>query len=189
MTESAVTDQGLVPHTEGVGTALLVLALLAGGLGAVRLRRGAARPDTGTAAAASAVTAATPAPTPGRADPGADETIDLDAAFDRVLADHAHELGELLQLRLRNLVDRQVPVRGIRPAPGSHTARVCFADGTVVLARSASHGDLVLLVRGMHLGSVRLAGFSREGQVTRLDLRWRTGQRVALLAVGLDQPD
>jgi len=114
---------------------------------------------------------------------------ELNAAFDAVLAAHAHELGDLLEMRLRGLIARQVPVRAIRPAPGTHTARICFADGTVVLARSGSGRELSAIVLGMQSGSVVVSGFTREDPLTRLDLRSRAGRPLALLAIGLDQPD
>ncbi len=114
---------------------------------------------------------------------------ELDAAFDAVLAAHSHELGDLLEMRLRGLIARQVPVRAIRPAPGTHTARLCFADGTVVLARSGGGRELSAIVLGMQSGSVVVSGFTREDPLTRLDLRSRTGRPLAVLAIGLDQPD
>ncbi|MDQ2756082.1 MAG: hypothetical protein M3Y71_05895 [Actinomycetota bacterium] len=114
---------------------------------------------------------------------------ELDRAFDAVLAAHAHELGDLLETRLHGLIARRVPVRAVRPAPGTHTARLCFADGTVVLARSMGNRELAAVVVGMQSGSVLLSGFTRQGRETRLDLRVRSGRPLVLLAIGLDQPD
>lgn len=165
-------------HTVVVGTALLVLAVVLGIAGALGLRR---RAGTGFVAAALP-----------RADVGGDDLTDLadlDAAFDRVCAAHAHEMGILLGARLTQLVDRQVPVRAIRQAPGERTVRVCFADGTVLLARGHVPGDLGKLAWALHAHSVQLAGYSRDERGTNLDFRWRPDHRLAALAVGLDQPD
>lgn len=170
-------------------TGLLVLGALAGVLGLARARR--ARPPSSVAPSTpGAAPAGEPSPPADRPDDGGlPGDAALDEAFDAVLAAHAHELGDLLETRLRGLVARRVPVRAVRRAPGTHTARVCFADGTVVLARSAGGRDLVALVMGMQRGSVLLAGFTREERGTRLDLRSRSGRPLALLALGLDQPD
>ena len=141
----------------------------AGVLGAVRLRR----PQPSATAPADAA-------------PAVD---DLDAAFDRVCADHGHELGVLLGARLRQLVGRRVPVRAIRRAPGDRAVRVCFADGTVVLARGQAPGDFARIAWAMHGQSVRLVGFHPDEQGLQLDFRWAPDQRVEAIAVGLDQPD
>lgn len=167
----------------GVITGLLVAGALAGVFGLARARRGRESSErVGRKVRA-------PVAGPAASTDGPPSDAALDAAFDAVLAEHAHELRDLLETRLRGLVARRVPVRAVRRAPGSHTARICFADGTVVLARSAGTRDLVALVVGMQRGSVVLSGFAREGAGTRLDLSTQSGRPLALMALGLDQPD
>lgn|GEM_PF-631976 len=160
-------------HTGCVVTWFFLLVLVVGGLGAIRLRRG--------------TTSARP-PAAGRATELSDLT-DLDAAFDRVCTAHSHELGILLGARLAQLVHRQVPVRAIRQAPGDRAVRVCFADGTVVLARGHAPGDFARIAWALHGQSVRLAAFATDEDGTHLDFRWRPDHRMAAVAVGLDQPD
>ena len=160
-------------HTGRVVTWFFLLVLAVGGLGAIRLRRGRS---------------SSPPPPAGRAAEVNDLT-DLDAAFDRVCAAHSHELGILLCARLTQLVHRRVPVRAIRQAPGDRSVRVCFADGTVVLARGHSPGDFARIAWAMHGQSVRLAAFATDEDGTHLDFRWRPDHRMAAVAVGLDQPD
>jgi hypothetical protein len=155
-----------------VGTWLVLAALVIGAVGAIRLRR-----------------AATPVATAASAEGLPPDLADLDEAFDRVLAAHSHELGVLLASRLRQLVHRRVPVRAIRQAPGERTVRVCFADGTVVLARGHAPGDFAKVAWALHGRPVRLAGFSSDEAGTHLDFRWSPDQRIAAVAVGLDQPD
>ncbi|MEO3938440.1 hypothetical protein V3N99_17025 [Dermatophilaceae bacterium Soc4.6] len=170
---------------------LLVAAALLGVLGLVRavvVRRratAAGQPTTSGWGAAAGAAGADPA----AASDGFPVDDELNATFDAVLAAHAHELGDLLETRLHGLIARQVPVRAIRAAPGTRTARVCFADGTVVLARSGGGRDLAAVVVGMQSGAVVLSGFAREDSLTRLTLRSRSGRPLALLAIGLDQPD
>jgi len=153
-----------------VGTWLVLAALVVGGLGAVRLRQ---RP---------AAAATWPMDLP-------PDLADLDAAFDRLCAAHSHELGILLGARLSQLVRRRVPVRAIRQAPGERAVRVCFADGTVVLARGHAPGDFARVAWALQGRPVRLAGFSSDESGTHLDFRWSPDQRMAAVAVGLDQPD
>jgi len=153
-----------------VSTWLVLGVLVVGGLGAVRLRH---------------------RPTPPAASPEdlAPDLADLDAAFDRLCAAHSHELGILLAARLSQLVSRRVPVRAIRQAPGERAVRVCFADGTVVLARGHAPGDFARVAWALHGRPVRLAGYSSDEVGTHLDFRWSPDQRIGAVAVGLDQPD
>ena len=119
---------------------------------------------------------------PRRVDPGRPAVgLDpgLDEALTAVLDAHGSLVGDLLEQRLRGLMARQVPVRAIRPAPGVRTGRVCFADGTVVLARSAQGKELAAVAMAMHRSSILLTGYARDGGVTRLDLRGRGGQPLA----------
>lgn len=120
-----------------------------------------------------------------------DEQLDgeLDAALDRVWAEHAGGAGTLLEARLRQLVDRGVPARAIRRAPGGRAVRVAFADGTVLLCRGTGHGDFGRLGLALLHHSVRLGGYAHDVNGTRLEFRWSPDQRLAAVAVGLDQPD
>lgn len=113
----------------------------------------------------------------------------LAAALERVWAEHAGDADTLLAARLRLLVHRGVPARALRPAPGARTVRVVFADGTVVLCRGTGQGDFGRLGLAMLHHSVRLGSFGSASDGTRLEFRWHPDQRLAAVAVGLDQPD
>jgi hypothetical protein len=113
----------------------------------------------------------------------------LDEALERVWAEHAHDAETLLDARLHQLVQRGVPVRALRRAPGGRVVRVVFADNTVVLCQGTGTGDFGRLGLAMHRSAVRLAEFVHEETGTRLEFRWNPGQRLAAVAVGLDQPD
>lgn len=114
---------------------------------------------------------------------------ELGAALDRVWAEHADDAGTLLDARLRQLVRRGVPARAIRRAPGGRAVRVVFADGTVVLCRGTGRGDFGRLGMALLHHSVRLGGYAHHVDGTRLEFRWNPDQRLAAVAVGLDQPD
>jgi hypothetical protein len=113
----------------------------------------------------------------------------LDAALERVWAEHVGDADTLLAARLRLLVHRGVPARALRPAPGARTVRVVFADGTVVLCRGTGQGDFGRLGLAMLHHSVRLGSFRSANDGTRLEFRWHPDHRLAAVAVGLDQPD
>lgn len=113
----------------------------------------------------------------------------LQEALERVWAEHASSAEALLFARLHLLVQRGVPVRAIRRAPGSQVVRVVFADNTVVLCQGSGIGDFGRLGLAMHRSAVRLSGYAQEGAGTRLEFRWNPGQHLAAVAVGLDQPD
>ncbi|HEU4331216.1 MAG TPA: hypothetical protein VFR40_08865 [Lapillicoccus sp.] len=121
----------------------------------------------------------------------ADDPLDssLNDALERVWAEHAHDAETLLYARLHQLVQRGVPVRAIRRAPGNQVVRVVFADNTVVLCQGTGTGDFGRLGLAMHRSAVRLGGYVQEETGTRLEFRWNPGQRLAAVAVGLDQPD
>ena len=113
----------------------------------------------------------------------------LDEALERVWAEHASSAEALLYARLHQLVQRGVPVRAIRRAPGGQVVRVVFADNTVVLCQGSGTGDFGRLGLAMHRSAVRLEGYAQEETGTRLEFRWNPGQCLAAVAVGLDQPD
>ena len=100
-----------------------------------------------------------------------------------------HSAEALLYARLHQLVQRGVPVRAIRRAPGGQVVRVVFADNTVVLCQGTGIGDFGRLGLAMHRSAVRLSGYAQEEAGTRLEFRWSPGQHLAAVAVGLDQPD
>ena len=144
-----------------------------------RDQRGSRPPQRGPATDGSLDAADLPAPIDGS----------LNDALERVWAEHVHDAETLLYARLHQLVQRGVPVRAIRRAPGNHVVRVVFADNTVVLCQGTGTGDFGRLGLAMHRSAVRLGGYVHEETGTRLEFRWNPGQRLAAVAVGLDQPD
>jgi len=113
----------------------------------------------------------------------------LHEALERVWAEHSRSAETLLYARLHLLVQRGVPVRAIRRAPGGQVVRVVFADNTVVLCHGTGSGDFGRLGMAMHRSAVRLGGYAHVETGTRLEFRWPPDQHLAAVAVGLDQPD
>jgi hypothetical protein len=118
------------------------------------------------------------------------EAAEIDALFASVDTDR-RTLAFRLSLKLLPLVERGVPPRALEAAPVAKAARLRFADGTTVVVKSTSPGDLAVLVMAMRHGSLRPVACQtgRDGGA-QLQLSWADGQRrLSLRVVGLDQPD
>jgi hypothetical protein len=118
------------------------------------------------------------------------EAAEIDAMF-TALGTDGQALALRLSKKLHPLVERSVPPRALERAPVPRVARLRFADGTTVLVKSTSPGDLAVLAMAMQHGSLPPAACrpSPEGGA-QLQFVWPDGQhRLSLRVVGLDQPD
>ncbi len=164
-----------------VGTAVLRAVIV----GAVPARPGGWLPRWARRASAAPARRSGRGPDEPVLSPG--DVVELDELFARAHAEHSHEVDVLLAARLQPLVRRSVPVRAIRPAPGPHAVRICFADGTVVLARGHTPGDLGMLAFVLRSHAVRLESCQRDETGTQLVFRWTRDRSLGAVAVGLDQ--
>lgn len=115
---------------------------------------------------------------------------ELARRFDVVDAEHAARFGRQLVRRLHLLVDREVPARGVEPVPAWGAARLRFADGTTVVVRGASAGDLGVLAGWVRRRSVVPRAVSGTGPGARLTFAAPDGRRQLDVVVrGFDQPD
>ena len=117
-----------------------------------------------------------------------------DAAEIELLLETAREGSDLparLYRRLQLLVERRVPARGIEAAPVPRAARVRFADGTTVVAKTTVPGELGLLALAIRRASVTPRGcyVGADGEVRIVLAGPPNGRRVSLRVVGFDQPD
>jgi hypothetical protein len=118
------------------------------------------------------------------------EAAEIEAMFASVDAD-GPDLALRLSRKLAPLVQRGVPPRALETAPVAKAARLRFADGTTVVVRGTSPGDLAVLALAMQHGSVRPAACrtSPDGGA-QIQFTWPDGQRrLSLRVLGLDQPD
>ncbi|MBW8172642.1 hypothetical protein K0651_06205 [Ornithinimicrobium sp. Arc0846-15] len=136
--------------------------------------------------------AAKPSPT-AKPDPSlaATDQAEIDHLFAAVDAEIADKLIELLEVRLRDVIRRQVPVRSIRSSPAPSVARICFSNGVIVLAKTRASGGLIPMAKAMLSTSVTLERYDRsdEEKPPALHFVWRNGGHVEVTAVGLDQAD
>lgn len=146
--------------------ALAVLALL----GAVVVRRGGSRGR-------------------GAADPFGADSGEVADRLARIVADAGSTQRRLLSGRLTSLRSHRVPLRAIRRSPVPKVARLLFADGTVILARSLVQGEVTRLGLMREAGSVVIADFGRHPDGIEVALRGVRGDACRVLAVGLDQSD
>jgi hypothetical protein len=118
------------------------------------------------------------------------DLADLDGAFAAAEAEEARHRDARLAVLVAPLVARSVPARVIEPAPGLHAARIRFADGTSLLVRGRTPGDVGVLARWVRERRVVPVGCSTNDG--RTELAFRVGGRSSpfvLLLTGLDQPD
>lgn len=149
---------------------VVALAVAAAFARAVRSRR------AGTASAE-----ATPALTP-------DDRAELERGFARIEQEVAGTLETLLAARLQVLVSRGVPLRAMRSAPGEHTARLLFANGTVLIGRAERPGELYALAIQVHREGVAVESWHADPAGTVVRFRWPAGS-ADLVVMGLDQAD
>lgn len=118
---------------------------------------------------------------------GAD-VLDLEATFNEVAAEGAQAQRRLIALHLDLLRSHRVPLRRVYASPDRAVARLGFADGTVLLARSRSPGDLPTVVRLQQRGGMVVSEYAEhpDGLVVQLT---STRGGCTLIAVGLDQAD
>lgn len=166
--------------------ALLLVALtLLAGLGALRAARARHSPDP----------PATSAPAPrsgGKVEPmpmHSDDQAELEAMFAAVDEEILDDLQRLLAARMKGVMLRQVPVRVIRASPAPSVARICFSDGTIVLATTHRPGDMVQMAFAMLRTSVTLNAFELTEEGPSLRFGWRPDGELEVIAVGLDQSD
>lgn len=138
--------------------------------------------------------AAKPAPTRITAPSREDERLfgqdahGLAEEFDAIAAEAGRTRGQLLGIRLAGLRTNRVPLRTIRASPAKGVARLGFADGTVILARSVRQGDLSAVAIMRQHAAVLVADFDEHPDGMTLHLA-AEGRRCTLIAVGLDQGD
>ena len=118
------------------------------------------------------------------------DLAELDAVFAAAEAEEARRRDARLAILIAPLVARRVPARIIEAVPSLHAARIRFADGTSVLVRGRSPGDVGVLacwVRDRRVVPVRCSPTS-----TGLELAFSVSDRpcpFVLRLTGLDQPD
>ncbi|USQ80654.1 hypothetical protein [Ornithinimicrobium faecis] len=116
------------------------------------------------------------------------DEAELTREFAAVAEESGHTLDSLLELRVRVLTSRRVPLRAIRAAPGPHTGRLAFADSTVLLARARQPGELYRLALALPDHAITIDSWSHEQDGTVLSFTWPQ-ERAELLVIGLDQAD
>ena len=134
-----------------------------------------------------------PAPAPPSTEPEgfADgDLAELDGAFAAAEAEEARRRDARLAVLIAPLVARRVPARIIEAVPGLHAARIRFADGTAVLVRGRTPGDVGVLACWVR--DRRVVPVSCSPTSSGMELAFSVGDRpcpFVLQLPGLDQPD
>jgi len=157
-----------------LAVALVVVAVLLGGLVLLRNRRGPGRDAPGP---------------DGRELLSPDDVAEVAALLAQVEAEERHTRDSLLSSRLDVLVAREIPVRRVTPAAIQGAATVGFADGTAVTVASRKAAEAGVLLLQATRYRVLLRGYREEDG--HLVLRFRrdgSGRDLEVVALGLDQP-
>ncbi len=93
----------------------------------------------------------------------------------------------------RNQLDavlaRHCPVRHVQASPIDEIGRLVFGDGTVLLARARRPGNLGRLAVSVYSHSISQEYVEPVEEGNDIVLSMPHGPRIALVVVGLDQPD
>lgn len=116
------------------------------------------------------------------------DEAELDAIFAAVSAEETPRTMAVLAQTLQGLVARRVPLRYVRHSAQAGLARLGFADGTVVVARTEYPGSIAKLFRATEAGGVHAERLRVHADHVELDLVWPTGQ-VPIRVLGRDQAD
>ena len=114
----------------------------------------------------------------------------MEGRFAAVVAAEAESRRRRLAVHLDPLVQRAVPARAVEAAPGLPSARVRFADGTTVVARGETPGDVGVLALWVRRGAVPPLSCCTDAAGAHLLFGSPGGHRtLSLLVTGLDQPE
>lgn len=117
------------------------------------------------------------------------DVAELAGRLAAVDAEQARARDATLARRLRPLVDRRVPLRGVEAVQEVRASRLRFADGTAVVVRGDVAGDVGVLAMWVRSASVPAASCSRDADGVRLVFAPPRGRRhVSVVVTGLDQP-
>lgn len=118
------------------------------------------------------------------------ELDDMATRLHGIEAEHVERQRRLLEVHLRPLVARRVPVQSVEPLPARRTNRVRFADGTAVTVKGETAGDPGVLAVAIRRHRVLPGTCSTDAFGTHLVFDWSGGRRhLSLIVTGLDQPD
>lgn len=112
------------------------------------------------------------------------DTAELDAVAQRLLWERLAERSTVLAGRLRTILNRGVPPRGLTPGGEGAPWTLTFADGTIVRVTARRQADLMDLLLSLMRGRATLLGHVFEGDDVVLE--FAAGERlVRLTAVGV----
>lgn len=115
---------------------------------------------------------------------------DLDQSFAEVEADLRMGRDMLVLEHLLLVMRRRCPVTAVRKSPVEGTGRVCFADGTTVIAATRPAGHLSQLAVALLRGRVLLESVRAVGDGVEMVFSQQQGSgRFTAYAIGLDQED
>ena len=98
------------------------------------------------------------------------DAAELDAVAQRLLWERLAERSLRLATRLRTILNRRVPPRGLTPAPQGSPWILTFADGSALAVTARRHADLTDLLLCLVRGRATLLGHRFEGDDVVLEI-------------------
>ena len=95
---------------------------------------------------------------------------ELDAIAHRLLWERLTQRSTALAVRLRTILGRQIPPRGLTPAPAGSPWTLTFADGSALAVTARRHADLTDLLVCLVRGRATLLGHRFEGDDVVLEI-------------------
>ncbi len=118
------------------------------------------------------------------------DTAEISARLSAIEDEQADARGRRLLGLVQQLVDRGVPARVVEVAPTFSDARIRFADGTTVVARGDTAGDLGILAALMRECSVVPSSCAIDARGVHVEFTWPANpRRVSVRVIGVDQPN
>lgn len=109
---------------------------------------------------------------------------ELEAIAQRLLWERLTVRSVALAARLRTILGRRIPVRGLLPAPPGSPWTLTFADGSALAVTADRRSDLTDLLVSLVRGSVTLVGHRFEGDDVVLEFA-TSRRRVHVTAVAV----
>ena len=117
------------------------------------------------------------------------DAAEIEIRLNAIGSEQADAYGRRLAALIQRLVDRGVPARVVEIEPGFAAARIRFADGTTVLARGDTAGDLGILAAVMRECSATPASCVTDASGTHVTFAWPgRRRRLSVHVIGVDQP-
>ncbi len=117
------------------------------------------------------------------------EIAEMTSRLAAIVAEESSDHDRRMVALVQHLVDRRVPARAVEVAAGLAEVRIRFADGTAVLARGDTAGDLGILAAVIRERSATPSQCTLTADGAHVYFVWPgIHRRLSVRIIGVDQP-